>query len=191
LNKFERAFDGIGAVADEETLLQIARGQFAEKFRQETAQRVEQFLRRKRHALELRFDGGDDLGVTDAHVVNAKPAQAVDELPAHDVFDDRTLAGPFDGGEILGFGDRFAVMKETAVEVVVKVLQRVGNDPFLVFGIQPLAATDDLKILRRFAQQFRRLRQLDRLGSRGLDCFGMRIDLGFLVHDPVLPAGIR
>jgi len=38
-------------------------------------------------------------------------------------------------------------MQEAAVEVVVEVLQRVGNDPVFVLGIELLARADGLELV--------------------------------------------
>ena len=89
--------------------------------------------------------------MANTHVVNAETPEAVDKLAAHDVLDDRPLACPFDGGKVLGFRDGFAVVEKTAIKVVVEILQRVGNDAILVFGIEFLSAADRFKIVRSLA----------------------------------------
>ena len=154
----ERAFDGVGAVADEEAFLQITGRQFAEQLGKEAAKRVEQLLRGERHSPELGFNGLDDLGMPDAHVVNAEATEAVDELPAHDVLDDRTLAGPFDGRDVFSFRDGFPVLEEAAVKVVVEVLQRVLDDAILVIGVEAFPARDNVEIFGGLTLDFLRFR---------------------------------
>ena len=70
---------GVGAVVDEEAVLQVAGRQLAQQLREGAAQRVEQLLRAERHALELRLHRAHDLRVVDAGRVDAVPAEAVDE----------------------------------------------------------------------------------------------------------------
>src|SRR6185436_15570380 len=98
--QLHRAFDRVRAVADEEAALQVAGRQLADQLGERAAQRVEQLLRGERHALELRLHGAHDLGMSDACRVDAVPAQAVDELPACDVLEERSLAAPLDRGGI-------------------------------------------------------------------------------------------
>ena len=85
------------------------------------------------------------------HVVNAKPTEAIDELAAHNVFDDRALTRPLDGGKVFGLGDGLAIVQKAAIKIVVEILQRVGNDAILVFGIELLSTTDDFQIVSRLA----------------------------------------
>src|ERR1039458_5879529 len=97
---------------------------------------------RQRHSLELGLNRRDNFWMANPHVVDAKSPEAVDELAAHDVLDDRPLACPFDGGKVLSFRDGFAVVEKTAIKVVVEILQRVGNDAILVFGIESFPAAE-------------------------------------------------
>jgi hypothetical protein len=83
----------------------------------------------QRLPVELRADGGDDLGVTVADVEDSESAEAVDVFPAVDVREDVAAVGPLDGGVERAFGARFAVFEKTGVDVVAKPIDGFADDP--------------------------------------------------------------
>src|SRR5262249_35867777 len=111
------ALHGVGSVADEEALLQVARRELAEEGGQGTAQRVEQLLRRERHAFELRLHGAHDLRMVDAGRVDAVSAEAIDEAAPGDVLEMRAAAVPLDGRVLAALRDGLAIFEIAAVAV--------------------------------------------------------------------------
>ena len=159
------AFDGVGAVADEEAVLQVAGGQLAQELGQGAPQGIEQLLGRQGHALELRLHRPHDLRVVDARGVDPVAAQAVDVLPARDVLEVAALAAPLDGGELSALGHGLSVLEVTAVVVGAEVLEGVRDDlaPLVVVelvgvddGEPPAALLDDLLLAHARAGRGRR-----------------------------------
>src|SRR5882724_967169 len=115
--QLHRPFDGVGAIVNEEALLQIAGRDLAQDLREGAAQRVEQLLAGEGHILELLTHRLDDLRVPDAGAVNPETSETVDIFPPHDVFDVDPVSGPLDRGVLLRFGHRLSVLEDAGVEV--------------------------------------------------------------------------
>ncbi len=167
--ELDRAFDGVGAVVDEEGVLQVARGDLAQQLRQGAAQRVEQLLARERHALELVGDGPHDLGVPDAGAVDAVAAEAVDVGAAREVLERRALADPLERGVLPHLDDGLAVLEVAAVVIELEVVDRVLLDLVLLLGRQ-LGRRDDVEPALGFPDELLRVHVRPRswCGQKGL-----------------------
>jgi len=144
-------FNGVGAVGDEEAVLEVARGQLTQQAGERPPQRVEQLLRAERHPLELRLHRPHDLGMVDPGRVDPVAAEAVDEPPAGDVLEVAALARPLDRGVFAALRHRLAILEEAAVVVVTEVVDGLADDlpPLVVVELvrvddaQPTAALVD------------------------------------------------
>src|SRR5262249_52349159 len=113
--QLDRALDGVGAVVDEEGVLEVARSDLAEELRERTAERVGQLLARERHPRELVGDGLDDLGMPDSRAVDAVAAEAVDVGAALEVLERRALPGPLERRVVPHLDHRLAVLEVASV----------------------------------------------------------------------------
>src|SRR5829696_7216239 len=117
-SQLDGPFDGIGAIVDEEGVLQLARGDGGQNLAQRCAPRLQQLLTVERHTLDLVGNRLDDLGVIDTGAEDAKASQAIDVLPTEQIAQHGALSGPFDGRELARFSDRFAIGYESTVVVL-------------------------------------------------------------------------
>ena len=154
--ELDRALDGVGAVVDEEGVLEVSRRDLAEELRERAAQRVQELLARERHALELVGDGLDDFGMPDAGAVDAVAAEAVDVGAAREVLERRALAGPLEGRVVAQLDHGLAVLEVAAVVVGVEVIDRVGLDPGLLLR-RELRRGDDVEPALGFLDQLLRV----------------------------------
>ena len=112
--QLDRAFHGVGAVVDEEGILQISRRDFAEELRERAAERVQELLARERHAAELIHDRLDDLGMPDPGAVDAVAAEAIDVGAAGEILERRAFAGPLERRILAHLDHRLAVLEVAA-----------------------------------------------------------------------------
>src|SRR5262249_6009802 len=108
--ELDRALDRVGAVVDEEGILEIPGSDLSQELRERPAQGIEQLLTRERHPRELVGDRFHDLGMPDAGAVDSVSAETVDEAPPQDVLEDRTLTLPLERRTVPHLDDRFAVV---------------------------------------------------------------------------------
>ena len=87
--QLDRAFDGVGAVVDEEGVAQLARRHHREQPGERRAPRLQQLLAVERHALHLAGHRVQDLGVVHPGAEDPVAAEAVDVLPAEQVLQHR------------------------------------------------------------------------------------------------------
>ena len=143
--ELDRALDGVGAVVDEERVLEVARRHLGEHLRQRGPPGLQQLLAVERHAPELVGDGLDDLGMVDPGAEDAVAAQAVDVLATQEIVEDGALAAPLEGGELAGLGDGLAVGDEAAVVVPLVAVDRLGDERLLFFR-RHLPPGDELQV---------------------------------------------
>jgi hypothetical protein len=127
--QLHRPLDGVGAVADEEAVLEVAGSELSQELGKGSPQGIEELLRGQRHALELRLHRPHDFRVVDARGVDAVPAQAVDEAPSGDVLEVASPPAPLHGRELAALGDGLPVLEVAPVVVGAEVLDGLRDDP--------------------------------------------------------------
>jgi hypothetical protein len=150
-SELDGALHRVGAVVDEEGVLQVAGRDLPEKLRERSPQGVQQFLAREGHARELVGDRPNDLRVANAGAVDAVPAEAVDVRPARKVPERRALADPLEGGVVPHLDDGLAILEVSAVVVEVEVIDRIGLDLSFCSGRQ--SGADDVEPALGFPDQ--------------------------------------
>ena len=143
--ELDRALDRVGAVVDEERVLQIARGDLGEHPGERRPPWLEQLLAVERHALELVGHRLHDPRVIDAGAEDAVSTQAVDVLAAEQVVEYGALPRPFERGELAGLGDGLPVGDEAPVVVLLVALDRLGDEGLLLLH-RHLPPGDQLEI---------------------------------------------
>jgi hypothetical protein len=103
----------------------------------------------QRLVAQLAEHGLHDRGVPVSEHVDAKTAQAVDELAAADVLEGRATIAPLDG-RVVG-RDRLAVVKYPRVDVTREVRDAVSNDLVLLLNAE-LVLLHELKRFARLVQ---------------------------------------
>ncbi len=127
--EFERGFDRLRSAVAEERVLQIARRQHGERFREHGAQWIEQILTVQRLALELRAHRIDDLRMAVTDVEDSEAAEAVDVFAAVDVREYVAAIGPLDGSVERALRAGLAIFEKSGVHVIAKTFDGFANDP--------------------------------------------------------------
>ena len=143
--ELDGTLDGVGAVVDEEGVLQVARRDHGEQLGQCGAPGLQQLLAVERHPPHLVGHRFDDLRVVDSRAEDAVPAEAVDILPAQQVLEEGAAAGPFDRGELPRLRDRLAIGDEPTVDVPLVRLHRLADERLLLLE-RHLAAGDEVEV---------------------------------------------
>ncbi len=170
--ELHRPFDRVGAVRDEEALLEVAGGQLAQKLGERAAQRIEQLLRGERHALELRLHRPHDLGMVDPRRVDAVAAETVDVAAPGHVLEIAALPAPLDGRELAALGHRLPVLEVALVVVPAEVVEGLGHHLAALVLVE-LVRVDDAEPALRLLDELllahpRPLRRLRCLGGERL-----------------------
>src|SRR5579885_701990 len=105
LGELHSAFNGLGAAAHEEAILDIAGSNLGEQMSQHTTQGIEQFLGWQGTLLQLRLYGLDYYRMRPARVKDAKATEAINVFAPQRILEGRATSGPLDGGKIAGLGD--------------------------------------------------------------------------------------